>query len=33
MNFDACLLKEVEKEEAEMDDTDKTESNLTVSDE
>ena len=33
MNFDARLLKEVEKEEAEMDDTDETESNLTVSEE
>ena len=33
MNFDARLLKEVAKEEAEMDDTDETESNVTVSDE
>ena len=38
MNFDGCLLKEVEKEEAEkeeaeMDETDETESDLTVSDE
>ena len=33
MNFDVCLLKEVEKEEAEMDETDETDGDLTASDE